>query len=151
MLGLLLVLLLPGCLPPGVAGGDTESLQPRNLVQFSNIIKCVIPGSHPLITFNNYGCYCGPGGHGEPVDDLDRCCQTHDKCYGAAAEMGCTFSEGPALVLYKYTCSEKTVTCDCNNYKCAKFVCECDRNAAACFANAQPTYNPKYKFMRKCK
>ncbi|XP_055511215.1 phospholipase A2-like [Leucoraja erinacea] len=151
MLGLLLVLLLPGCLPPGVAGGDTESLQPRDLWRFNKLIKCAIPGSIPLLTFNNYGCYCGLGGQGEPVDDLDRCCQTHDKCYGAASKMGCTFLKNPKAVGYKFTCSEKTVTCDSKNNKCAKFVCECDSNAAACFAKAFPTYNPKYKGMKKCK
>ncbi|XP_032898947.1 phospholipase A2-like [Amblyraja radiata] len=179
MLGLLLVLLLPGCLLPGVAGGDTESIQPRNLLQFSKLIKCAIPGSHPLLTFNGYGCYCGLGGQGTPVDELDRCCQTHDNCYGAASKMGCKFLKNPKAVGYKYTCSKKTVTCASEygpgeawkiifftihgqyvlnnafcffsgkNKKCAKFVCECDRNAAVCFREAQPTYNKKYKGMKK--
>ncbi|XP_032899539.1 phospholipase A2-like [Amblyraja radiata] len=149
MLGLLLVLLLPGCLPPGVAGGDTESIQPRNLLQFSNLIKCAIPGSHPLLTFNDYGCYCGIGGQGKPVDELDRCCQTHDKCYDGAKKMGCKNFNNPKAVGYKYTCSKKTLTCDSKNDKCAKFVCECDRKAAVCFAKAYPTYKKKYKGMKK--
>ncbi|XP_032898940.1 basic phospholipase A2 pseudexin B chain-like [Amblyraja radiata] len=149
MLGLLLVLLLTGCLPPGVAGGDTESLQPRNLVQFSNIIKCAIPGINPLSAFSDYGCYCGPGGHGTPVDELDRCCQTHDKCYSAAKNKRCILHRNPKAVFYTYTCSKKTVTCASKNNKCAKIACECDRNAAVCFAKAQPTYNKKYKGMKK--
>ncbi|KAJ7337961.1 phospholipase A2 (consuming 1,2-dipalmitoylphosphatidylcholine), partial [Desmophyllum pertusum] len=32
--------------------------------------------------FMDYGCYCGPGGNGTAVDDLDRCCKVHDDCYG---------------------------------------------------------------------
>ncbi len=31
-----------------------------------------------------YGNYCGPGsGTGAPIDELDKACQQHDKCYGA--------------------------------------------------------------------
>lgn len=42
------------------------------------MIKCTIPDSSPLLEFNGYGCYCGLGGSGTPVDELDRflqlCC-----------------------------------------------------------------------------
>ncbi|XP_063171799.1 phospholipase A2 isoform X2 [Candoia aspera] len=45
---------------------------PRNLLQFNNMIKCAIPGSKPLMEYADYGCYCGFGGSGTPVDDLDK-------------------------------------------------------------------------------
>ncbi|XP_078277369.1 phospholipase A2-like [Rhinoraja longicauda] len=148
MLGLFLTLLLPGCLSLGVPGDETGSIQRRNLIQFSNVIKCVQPGSKPLRTFNNYGCYCGFGGSGKPVDDLDRCCQTHDNCYGRAKkELGCKFHKNPKAVFYKYSCSNKTVTCRAENGRCAQFVCECDRKAAICFSKAK--YNPKNKGLKK--
>ena len=30
----------------------------------------------------NYGNFCGYGGEGVPIDELDQCCCMHDKCYG---------------------------------------------------------------------
>ena len=57
--------------PPAVGAGQA-GLNSRALWQFNGMIKCKIPSSEPLLDFNNYGCYCGLGGSGTPVDDLDR-------------------------------------------------------------------------------
>uniref|UniRef100_A0A8C5MFA1 Phospholipase A2 n=1 Tax=Leptobrachium leishanense TaxID=445787 RepID=A0A8C5MFA1_9ANUR len=48
-----------------------DSCSPPNLLQFRQIIKCTNPHSKPLEQYNQYGCYCGFGGTGTPVDELD--------------------------------------------------------------------------------
>lgn len=45
---------------------------PWALWQFRAMIVCVNPSSWPVLDYADYGCYCGKGGSGTPVDDLDR-------------------------------------------------------------------------------
>uniref|UniRef100_A0A8C5A999 Phospholipase A2 n=1 Tax=Gadus morhua TaxID=8049 RepID=A0A8C5A999_GADMO len=104
-------------------------------------IECTMPQIWPLIHFGDYGCYCGKGGSGIPVDALDTCCQTHDYCYDAAmADKACTaYLDNPYTHGYQQTCdkSTKTVTCLSSNDKCPMFICECDKKAAMCFSQAK--------------
>ncbi|RNA33953.1 Phospholipase A2 [Brachionus plicatilis] len=51
----------------------------KNLLQFGKMIK-EITGKNPL-AFDAYGNYCGKGGSGIPVDEIDNCCKIHDQCY----------------------------------------------------------------------
>ncbi|XP_059844357.1 phospholipase A2 [Hypanus sabinus] len=114
-----------------------------SIVQLRGMIKCIIPDSSPIHQFVDYGCYCGYGGSGTPVDDLDRCCQTHDKCYGTAENIkDCTpVFDNPYTEIYTYTCSKNTVTCSSKNNDCEMFICECDRNLAICMSKVK--FNPE--------
>lgn len=42
----------------------------RNVLNFGVMIWCAV-GRNPL-HYNGYGCFCGLGGGGTPVDDVDR-------------------------------------------------------------------------------
>ncbi|NXG52400.1 PA21B Phospholipase, partial [Psilopogon haemacephalus] len=120
-------------------GAASADVSPRAMWNLRKSIKCTLPASHPLLQYADYGCYCGLGGSGTPVDELDRCCQTHDNCYSQAMELKrCN----PYLNNYAFTCSNKEITCSSKNDECKSFICNCDRTAAMCFAKAP--YNSQY-------
>ncbi|XP_029466496.1 phospholipase A2 [Rhinatrema bivittatum] len=123
----------------------------RALWQFWNVLKCTIPDCKPIQQYNQYGCYCGVGGRGNPKDELDRCCQIHDHCYEAANQIeNCSgLLEKPYINIYSYTCSGTSVTCKSDNTLCEMHICECDRQAAICFSNAP--YNEENKNLDKNK
>ncbi|KAM9858182.1 phospholipase A2-like [Aulostomus maculatus] len=133
----LLLLLLTACMV-GAAR------LPKALWQFAETIQCAQPGVKPL-DYNDYGCWCGFGGKGTPLDAVDTCCHAHDKCYERSRKApGCTsLASFPYVLVYDFNCTDNQVTCSDTNNKCQAAVCECDRVAAHCFAEA--TYNPDYK------
>ncbi|CAB4000284.1 Phospholipase A2 [Paramuricea clavata] len=110
----------------------------RNLVEFAKMIAAAT-GRNPL-DYNGYGCYCGVGGFGTPVDNLDRCCQTHDSCY-THLKRG-RICQGLQVYFLSYKTSSP-LKCDSRNSRCGKALCECDRDAALCFRARR--YNNKYK------
>ncbi|NWI61114.1 PA21B Phospholipase, partial [Calyptomena viridis] len=128
-------------------GAASTNVSPWAMWLFRRMIKCTLPSSHPLLDFADYGCYCGLGGSGTPVDELDRfaftnlsllCCQVHDNCYTQAKEMkSCRFFlDNPYTKSYKFSCSDGQITCS------TMFICNCDRTAAMCFSKAP--YNPEH-------
>lgn len=118
-----------------------------------------------LIDFANYGCYCGPSGWGEPVDEVDRCCKAHDECYGAthSSERGeCILNIMAYLIPYHFTlhkCDtpDAYITCagiEAYNWydllpECSIAICNCDRVIAECIAKY--TYHEKYRFYNRLK
>ncbi|XP_056144855.1 phospholipase A2 [Lampris incognitus] len=129
-----LLLLVTVCMASG-------AMFPQALWQFGKMMLCTQPAVNPLI-YNDYGCWCGFGGSGAPVDEVDECCKVHDKCYKTSRKTpGCTgIANLPYVLVYDFTCKNQQVTCSATNDKCEAAVCECDRLAAHCFAQA--THNP---------
>ncbi|XP_048578556.1 phospholipase A2 A2-actitoxin-Cgg2a [Nematostella vectensis] len=102
----------------------------RSLFDFHAMIKCETK-RNPL-DYNYYGCYCGFGGRGSPVDGLDKCCYVHDMCYKASRTSGiCWAGQAYIHLYYRTGCTG----CDkAKNSKCGQMLCECDAAAAKCFA-----------------
>ncbi|KAM6246846.1 phospholipase A2 [Porphyrio hochstetteri] len=128
-------------------GAASAALSSRAVWEFRRMIQCTIPDSQPLLEYADYGCYCGLGGSGTPVDELDRCCQTHDMCYTQAKKLeACKFLvDNPYTESYSYSCSNGQITCNSKNDACEMFICNCDRTAAMCFAKAP--YNPQHQHL----
>ncbi|XP_060039855.1 putative inactive group IIC secretory phospholipase A2 isoform X2 [Erinaceus europaeus] len=72
--------------------------------QFQRMVRHVT-GRSALFSYYGYGCYCGLGGKGTPVDDTDRCCLAHDCCYEKLKQQGCQ----PLLNNYQFHLTNGTV------------------------------------------
>ena len=58
------------CLLNCYADFEDENASKRALTSFGKMLWRAIRKKKPWI-YNGYGCYCGFGGKGDPVDDLD--------------------------------------------------------------------------------
>ncbi|VDN53957.1 unnamed protein product [Dracunculus medinensis] len=107
--------------------------------------------SSTLYSFVPYGCYCGFGGYGTPMDEVDKCCQTHDNCYGDALAKCYNITSLLYLWPYSWSCPKtaegavQTKTGNsprCKNTlwnPCGQALCECDQKIVECWANVSTT------------
>ncbi|XP_078497184.1 phospholipase A2, membrane associated-like [Lissotriton helveticus] len=98
-----------------------------------------VTGKNPLTDYGEYGCFCGVGGYGQPVDATDWCCQKHDCCYAKLEQSGCHPKADP----YEFSVSNGNVACGRSLSDCGRQVCECDKTAVLCFKANLDTYDPK--------
>uniref|UniRef100_A0A4W2DFP8 Phospholipase A2 n=1 Tax=Bos indicus x Bos taurus TaxID=30522 RepID=A0A4W2DFP8_BOBOX len=113
--------------------------------QFQRMVKH-ITGRSAFFSYYGYGCYCGLGGKGTPVDNTDRCCLAHDCCYERVKHLGCQ----PVLNGYQFRVVNGTVICECAlgpgvSCLCGLRACECDTQSAYCFRENLPTYEKNFK------
>merc|ERR1712136_214452 len=133
--------------------------QKRSFVQMGLMIEAAAP-TLSLPDLTDYGHWCGFGGSGTVVDEIDRCCKAHDLCY-AKAQKVCK-SEGwdemsIYAVPYKWKFDNDTEELQCGEDRmkeslekvgikkeeskvdlkgktCGQSVCLCDARIAACFS-----------------
>uniref|UniRef100_A0A4W2H632 Phospholipase A2 n=1 Tax=Bos indicus x Bos taurus TaxID=30522 RepID=A0A4W2H632_BOBOX len=79
MKGLLMLAWFLACSVPAVPG---------SLLDLKSMIEKVT-GKPALKYYGFYGCYCGWGGHGTPMDGTDWCCWKHDHCYAQMETQDC--------------------------------------------------------------
>ncbi|XP_071799541.1 phospholipase A2 AP-PLA2-II-like [Asterias amurensis] len=144
------------CLFATVAFAAAASIHTTNLVQFGDMIQCLTERSFltSFLDYEGYGCWCGIGGKGTPLDGTDECCMIHDRCYDAVMAGGrCPLDEYVYIAVYitsKYDCKSpnaRVTFARAEDYGyfspwpyCREAVCQCDRAAAECFvANAFDT------------
>ncbi|XP_020624284.1 phospholipase A2 A2-actitoxin-Cgg2a-like [Orbicella faveolata] len=125
--------------------GRFQKPMKRNLGQFGAMVLCETK-RNPL-HYIGYGCWCGFGGKGTPVDEIDQCCYIHDRCYDNITEKGtCPFEIGVYANVYKRKdctrCAEISIF---GNSRCEKELCECDAAAARCFKKYDSKFQDRYK------
>ncbi|XP_057264082.1 acidic phospholipase A2 PLA-2-like [Pezoporus wallicus] len=104
-------------------------------------------GRSALLSYSWYGCFCGIGGRGTPVDSTDQCCHAHDCCYRRLRQGTCT----PLVTPYQFDVADGDIVCGDEQSWCKRETCLCDQAVASCFASTLPSYNKSYLFYFKLK
>uniref|UniRef100_A0A0K0EGK9 Phospholipase A2 n=1 Tax=Strongyloides stercoralis TaxID=6248 RepID=A0A0K0EGK9_STRER len=102
---------------------------------------------YSAITYNNYGCWCGAGGSGTPIDGIDECCMMHDECYDAAIDRKICY-DVPYEYLddYSWDCNNHVAYCKPNLTGCGKALCNCDKIVVDCWRKFEkPNKKPPCK------
>ncbi|KAH9489842.1 hypothetical protein Btru_037275 [Bulinus truncatus] len=95
------------------------------------------------LEYIGYGCFCGAGGHRNPVDEVDSCCYRHDNCYNQAQ---CRHIWYSYFVHYEVKCYKGQCKCSDDEISspCSYSTCQCDTEFAECLKTA-PSMSSKYK------
>ncbi|CAH3017031.1 unnamed protein product, partial [Porites evermanni] len=117
----------------------------RGVLTFGLMVLCETKRN--ALEYNGYGCYCGQGGEGTPVDEIDWCCYEHDMCYHNLQQKEVCGKSYHIVQLYLTPYLRKGCS-GCGNpwNSCfQKKLCECDAEAAKCFKKYDSKFNEKNK------
>ncbi|XP_047992796.1 phospholipase A2 Scol/Pla-like [Leguminivora glycinivorella] len=79
-----------------------------------------------------YGNYCGFGGSGTPIDNIDRCCQKHDHCYDDVLNQNDCWRINIYLMPYDWKVLDGSPYCGNESNKCRREICQCDKELTEC-------------------
>ncbi|VDD95758.1 unnamed protein product [Enterobius vermicularis] len=118
------------CLNYEVILADSETL--KALWNLEEMAICRL--HYNALVYNNYGCWCGVGGSGEPVDGIDRCCMHHDECYDMAVNKKlCRNVPFEYIRDYSWQCVNGEPVCKENMNECQAALCKCDKTVVDCW------------------
>ncbi|XP_073671149.1 otoconin-90 [Paramisgurnus dabryanus] len=100
----------------------------RDMSALGEMLNC-LTGRCPH-EYQNYGCYCGQQGRGNPVDQLDRCCFLHQCCLEQLSSLGCRRNR---KLNAQISCQKGKPRC-MGTSVCDRLQCVCDRSTAECMA-----------------
>lgn len=155
-----ILILICGCgFISNMQGADVHIRKKRSLIQLGMMIDCTVL-KHDFIDYNGYGCWCGIGGTGTPLDATDRCCHTHDHCYDNLHAPGepCIFPQIYTAFYLRFKCNNCDDMSAYNKWwfklflttpECRRRLCECDAAAVRCLREAESTFNPNYRYYYK--
>ena len=111
---------------------------------------------HFYFHYVNYGCYCidSKWSKGEPVDNIDKSCKAHKKCFECnkldfIKEDGSSSCD-PAKQQYTFNVTSfedgtRKIYCLNELGTCRRAVCECDRQLSEDIARQEDSYQDQYR------
>ncbi|XP_062500732.1 uncharacterized protein LOC134177969, partial [Corticium candelabrum] len=141
--------------PSIIAGGDYDNLAPKQddiaktKIDFKFHVYCATLQN--LSEWNDYGCFCDSSKTADlvidrqPVDETDKCCKEHEKCYSAAPS-SCDCHKVQSFA-YNAGCNDwkldkgfcEDVFLTSQNNECKRYCCQCDFTGAECLAHGRNT------------
>uniref|UniRef100_A0AC34PUL6 Phospholipase A2 n=1 Tax=Panagrolaimus sp. JU765 TaxID=591449 RepID=A0AC34PUL6_9BILA len=105
---------------------------------------------YTALDYNDYGCWCGVGGEGKPIDGIDECCMLHDHCYDKAVDTKMCFDVPFEYVEdYSWMCNvtgkHSEPICSDDQNTCKSALCWCDQMVVDCWGQY-----PKPPFKKSC-
>ncbi|KXJ14279.1 phospholipase A2 A2-actitoxin-Cgg2a [Exaiptasia diaphana] len=122
---------------------EDVKLDKRGFIQFYRLIREFT--KRDPTDYWNYGCWCGLGGKGTPLDETDRCCKEHDLCFNQLTRSRiCGRYE-----VYRKNYYHTGLKCYTGwwSSRCGRGICKCDVAAVKCFRRSR--FNKSYRKYKK--
>ncbi|XP_041032173.1 basic phospholipase A2 Sms-N6-like [Carcharodon carcharias] len=142
---LLQLMPLPHCrdLPADDGSPRRHRVSRRSVLDIAFVLWCYRSRyQFSIYSVNGYGCYCGKGGDGVPLDDFDSCCFNHDCCYEVTLLASCAKGTNVYFKPNYSLCKLGRAECPEGLDPCSSDLCLCDKQFGECLTIA--TFRDQY-------